>query len=418
MSRHRDAADLPPLDGSPEALPVTLVGHPYAPIGMGQQLRSHLSACRAVHVDARVYDVFRSARRGDPEYAALLGSAEIDALPGGIRIFHINGDEVEPVLAALKRRRGRFAAGYNVVVPAWELPAYPAEWARLLEGFDEVWALSAFIQRSLAAAGVASHLVGQSVQAQPGALLPRRFFGLSESAFVLLTMFDVGSFARRKNPEAALLVFERLCRERRLQDLQLVVKVKHGEKAATEWLADWGARLRGPRVRVIADPLDSLGVRSLLNACDVFLSLHRSEGFGRGLGEAMALGRLAMGTGWSGNVDFMTDENALLVRQRLVPVRRHEYPHARGQHWAEPDLDHAAAVLGEALDNPQRSRARAASGKADVLRTHGHRAVGLRILDRLQRIAADAALRQRLGPQRARMARARISPGGHQSSLT
>ena len=71
------------------------------------------------------------------------------------------------------------------------------------------------------------------------------------------------------------------------------------------------------------------------------MSLHRAEGFGRGLGEAMALGRLALGTGWSGNVDFMTEKNSLLVRHRMVKLKRDEYPHWQGQSWAEPDLDHA-----------------------------------------------------------------------------
>ena len=386
------------LDGALDAVPVTLVGHPFAPIGMGEQLRSHLSAARAVKLDAQVYDVFRSARRDDPAYRTLMDGAERAALPGGIRIFHINGDEIEAVLAAIEARGSVFAAGYNIIVPAWELPAYPPAWAALLGRFDEVWALSTFIEASLAAAGVASHLIGQSVEAPPGALLPRRFFGISESAFVLLTMFDLSSYARRKNPDAVLALFERICREQPLIDAQLVLKVKDGEAGA----ADWAARLAdNPRIRVIAQPLDGQAVRSLLSACDVFVSLHRAEGFGRGLGEAMLLGRLAMATGWSGNLDFMTDANSLLVRSRLVAVRRGQYPHGRGQRWAEPDPDHAYALLAPILADPDRGRSIAAKGRADVFLSHGNRAVGLRILDRLEHLAAGAALHDLLRPARA-----------------
>jgi hypothetical protein len=139
------------------------------------------------------------------------------------------------------------------------------------------------------------------------------------------------------------------------------------------------------------EPLDSAGVRGLFGACDCFVSLHRAEGFGRGLGEAMALGRLAMGTAWSGNMDFMTEANSLLVRSRQVRVPRDAYPHWNGQSWAEPDIDHAAALLCPVLEDPARGRAMAARGQRDVLQGWSYRAVGLRILDRLEAIAATSA---------------------------
>ncbi len=379
MSTRRAAR---PLD----ELALTLVGHPYAPIGMGEQLRSHVSACRAVQLDARVYDVFRYAARDDAGYRALLDGAEAPRLPGGIRIFHINGDEIEPVLAAIGSKA--FDGGYNIIVPAWELPVYPAVWARLLERFHEVWALSRHIQGALDRADVPSHFVGQSVEATPGPMLPRRAFGIRESAYVLLHAFDLGSYAARKNPAAVLTLFRMLTEAAPFRDIQLVLKVKDGERSALAWAA---RHADDPRIKVIADPLDSVGMRSLINAADCFVSLHRAEGFGRGLGEAMALGRLALGTGWSGNLDFMTAENSLLVPHRLVQVGGRAYPHAAGQRWAEPDAKAAAALLQQILDDPRLGRAIAARGRAQVLRSHGHRAVGLRVLDQLERIAAGWA---------------------------
>jgi glycosyltransferase involved in cell wall biosynthesis len=132
-------------------------------------------------------------------------------------------------------------------------------------------------------------------------------------------------------------------------------------------------------------------VLSLINACDCFVSLHRAEGFGRGPGEAMALGRLAMATGWSGNVDFMTAGNALLVNHAMVELAPDDYPHGQGQAWADPDIAHACALLRPVLDDPARGGAIARRGRAEVLLSHGNRAVGLRILARLERIAAASA---------------------------
>lgn len=364
-------------------LAVTLIGHPFAPIGMGEQMRSHLAACARVHLEPAVHDVFRYAQRTDPAHFAAVGEREVNRVAGGVRIFHVNGDEVDRVVAAFEARGSRFAAGHNVIVPAWELPAYPKEWAAKLARFDEVWALSRFVQSSLQAAGVASHVVGQSVEPPPGALQPRRSFGIRESAFVLLHFFDLTSFASRKNPRAVLELARRLRAQAPLRDLQLVLKVKNGEQGAAGWADD----LRDePQLLVIDQPLDSLGVRSLINACDCFVSLHRAEGFGRGLGEAMALGRLALGTFWSGNTDFMTERNALAVRHAMVRLKRDDYPHGRGQSWAEPDVAHACALLRPVLDDPERGRAMALRGQADILRSHGDRAVGLRIIDRLQAI--------------------------------
>lgn len=372
-----------------EDVPITLIGHPFAPIGMGEQLRSHMAALASLHLHHRVLDIFRHSARTDDGYVALLGDREITAPPGGIRVFHVNGDEVERALAAFAARGGAFEGGYNVIVPAWELPTYPAAWVPALRRFDEIWAISGFVQRGLAAAGLASHLVGQSVQPAPGPLLPRRWFGLRESAFVLLHSLDLSSYPARKNPRAALDLFAALRAARPLADLQCVLKVKDAETAASDWAA---ALATGPGVKLFSAPLDGLGMRSLIAACDVFVSLHRAEGFGRGLGEAMALGRLALGTGWSGNLDFMSEDNSVLVPARTVAVRRGEYPHARGQRWAEPDTAWAERRLLALLDDPAAATALAERGRRDVLRTHGHRAVGLRVLDRLEAIVASAAI--------------------------
>ena len=137
--------------------------------------------------------------------------------------------------------------------------------------------------------------------------------------------------------------------------------------------------------------MTSLETRSLINACDCFVSLHRSEGFGRGSGEAMFLGRLALATGWSGNLDFITPENCLLVNHELVEVGENEYPFGKGQMWAEPDIGHAAELLEAVLDDRARAREIAARGRRDVRLGHGYRAVGLRIMARVNEIKANMA---------------------------
>jgi hypothetical protein len=369
--------------------PITLIGHPFATVGMGEQLRSHIAACRSVHASFKVLDIFRYAARSDPDHRKLVASIEIGAPPSGIRIFHVNGDEVDAVLQAFEARGGTFADGYNIIVPAWELPQYPAVWAEKLRKFNEVWALSHFIEDSLSAAGILSTHIGQPIEVPLGYFLPRKYFGIRESAFVLLQFLDLSSFAARKNPEAVFTMFEALRRRREFRDIQLVVKAKKADEDAEDWLRP--IREKAPEARFLAKPMSALETRSLINCCDCFVSLHRAEGFGRCTGEAMFLGRLALATSWSGNLDYMTRKNSLLVDCDLVPVGVGEYPFAEGQRWAEPNVSHAVELLDKAIDDGDWARAIAANGRRDVRLAHGFRAVGLRVLDRVTEIIAERA---------------------------
>jgi hypothetical protein len=372
-----------------EEIPVTLIGHPFATVGMGEQLRSHIAACQSVHASFKVLDIFRYAARSDPDHRKLVEPFEIDAPTSGIRIFHVNGDEIGPVLQTFKARGGKFSDGYNIIVPAWELPKYPAKWAEGLRKFHEVWALSHFIEDSLAEGGIASTHIGQPVEVPLGYFLPRKYFGIRESAFVLLHFLDLSSFASRKNPEAVLTMFESLRRRRAFGDIQLVVKAKKGDEDAEDWIQPIRDRL--PEARFLAQPMNALETRSLINCCDCLVSLHRAEGFGRCTGEAMFLGRLALATSWSGNLDYMNKDNSLLVDYDLVPVQAGEYPFAEGQLWAEANVGHAVELLDTAIGDPEWARAIAASGRRDVRLAHGYRAVGLRVLDRVTQIIAGLA---------------------------
>jgi glycosyltransferase involved in cell wall biosynthesis len=382
--------------------PVTLIGHPFATVGMGEQLRSHIAACQAVHLPHWVVDIFRYADRADPDHVQLVGSSEVEVPPSGIRIFHINGDEVETVQKAFADRRGIFADGYNIIVPAWELPRYPAPWAEQLRKFDEVWALSHYIAEALLGADIPSTLIGQAVEVPLAPLLPRRYFGIRESAFTMLQFFDLTSYSTRKNPGAVLDVFEALRQRHPFADIQLVLKVKRGDASGEAWLQPMRERL--PEAVCLAQPLTACETRSLINCCDCFVSLHRAEGFGRSLGEAMFLGRLALGTAWSGNLDYMTEENSLLVRYRLVPIGADEYPHCEGQVWAEPDLGHAIELLERVISEPERAGVIAAHGRQDIRLGHGYRAVGSRILARVQSIQAALAGRKPATSRRRRSA--------------
>jgi glycosyltransferase involved in cell wall biosynthesis len=334
----------------------------------------------------QLFDVYRHSKRMDRDHIALCQGAETLDLEAPVRVFHINGDEVAPVLDVLERRGLDFSAGRNVVVPAWELPTYPSEWGKALARFDEVWAISRFMQASLATAGVDSVRVGQAVEMPSRPFLSRRNFGIRSSAFVFLTFLDLSSYSTRKNPEAVLRMFRDLQKRHRYADMQLVVKVKSGNDDAKQWAAETLGEAR-EGVVFIDWLLHTHETQSLIAACDCFVSLHRSEGFGRGAAEAMWLGRAAIATGWSGNLDYMDETYPGFVGYTLIDVREGEYPHSAGQVWADPDIDHAVEIADRLLTDSAFLHSVGALGQNVVRRECSYRAVALRMLDRVNALS-------------------------------
>ncbi len=392
-----------PIEGTPafgtyamfSADETIFAGHPFSTIGTAAHMRSHLRAAGRALLQPQVLDIYKYAERSDPDCRELVLGRETQGLPrGSIRVFYINGDEASGALKRLNDLGEPVSDGFNIVVPFWELPHYPREWAEQLNRFDAVWASSEFIRESLRTAGIEAPVVGGSVEIAAKPFLSRRRFQIRESAFAFLTFFDTTSFATRKNPQAVLDMFAQLKKRKPLDDLQLILKVKSGDANA----AELARRFEGEGVMVISEPLTNFETESLVAAVDCFVSLHRSEGFCRGAGEAMSLGRLAMGTGWSVNVDFMSSGNSLLVNYALVPVGEDQYPHWRGQHWAEPDIDHAVHLAIRAIDDASWRESLTQQARMDIISSHGDTAIGLKILRELEAVASRSSARGTCSP--------------------
>lgn len=365
--------------------PVVLIGHPYASIGMGEQIRACLESLLAAGVPAKVYDVFKHAPRNDAEHRRSVGPHEVHSIdPHAIKIFHINGNEVLSVLKKIERDEEDFS-GTSIISPAWELPNYPTEWTSLVNRFVETWAISHYVEDVFKRSGINVSYTGQSVESPLRYFYPRKYFGLRESAFILLNFFDTTSYATRKNPLGVVDLYRRIRARRPYADIQLVLKVKNGEQQDPAW--EKILREEAPDALVVSSKLSTLETRSMIAASDCLVSLHRAEGFGRGTGEAMYFGRLALGTAWSGNMDYMTDENSLLVRCSQIPVQENEYPHWENQHWADPDIDHALYLLERTIDDSHSRRAIERAAASSIMTCMGHRAVGLRMRRALEKFS-------------------------------
>ncbi len=359
---------------------ITLVGHPFAPIGMGELLRATYRSLVAAGAEVSVRDVyggnvFDSTIRAELDGRLVREFSEVN-------IFCLNGDEIQPSLNHLQTDLPK--GGCNIVYPMWELSRYPKIWAEQLERFDEIWAASAFIRAAFVDA-VDKPVIHLSLpgELRVGRLYGRRHFRIPESSFVFLFAFDFTSYIERKNPLATLRAFQDLCAAHPGEDICLVIKTK-GAAAASSAYKEFCESFRGlDRVRVIDALLSENEIKSLIWCSDCFVSLHRSEGFGFGLSSAMFVEKPVVATRYSGNLDYMNDSNSCLVDYSLIPVPSGAYPFWEGQIWADPSVEHARTQMEQLLLNPDWARQIGAAASRHI-RTHfSYRACGLRYMNRV-----------------------------------
>jgi glycosyltransferase involved in cell wall biosynthesis len=166
------------------------------------------------------------------------------------------------------------------------------------------------------------------------------------------------------------------------EPVRLIIKTQGGANAASSWRR-LNALCSDPRIELRDVTLSREAVLKMIAECDVFVSLHRSEGFGRGPAEAMLLERPVIATGYSGTTDFISADCAYVVSHTLRPVRADEYPGVDGQHWAEPDTQEAASFMRRCHENPREAAELGRRGAARVKDLYNPHRVGLAMLAEL-----------------------------------
>ena len=263
----------------------------------------------------------------------------------GLRIFHLNPPMLPPAILSLGPNA--FARTYNIGYWAWELPLLPEEWQRALRYMNAVFVPSSFTRTAVAR--YTSKPV--SVVPHPVPWTPihdniRPDLGVPTDAFLTTTVFNFSSSMLRKNPQASITAFQRALGQR--PDAFMVVKSSGGD-TYPEDKRKLQANIHGnPRIKLIDETWESRKVQALIADSSALLSLHRSEGFGLTIAEAIRHKTPVIATAWSGNMDFCDRRDTFLVAADLTRVGSAGGPELRGlpdATWAEPDIDQAASHL-------------------------------------------------------------------------
>lgn len=295
-------------------------------------------------------------------------------------LFHINADQMLRTYWHLGP--GFFAGRYNIGYWAWELASWPTEWLPIIGIVDELWAPSRFVRDAVAPVTTKPvEWMPLCVELPVTKRLPRSEFGLADEDYVFVFAFDCHSYLERKNPGAIVRAFQHAFpREPRAR---LIIKAMNSDVCSSGWNALVQEASSNEHVLFIDETWPREKLLSLIECCDAYVSLHRSEGFGRGPAEAMLLGKPVIVTNYSGTTDFCRFDNALLVDFELVAVGSTDYVGAAGQVWADPSIECAARHMRALFDDRTLGPRVGQHGRWTISQEFSPQAVGRRYERRL-----------------------------------
>jgi Glycosyltransferase len=342
MSRKTNAfieQGIQPLDIQKYPKGMNLIGNIKAEIGLGQSCR--LVAAQ-IEQSSLLYSVYNfradgNIREQDNSFEEKIQSI----LPYSINLFHINPYELD--LACLELKKESWDFRYNIGFWLWELEDFPEKWTRFFPLLNEIWTPSQFITDSIKKkTDKPVKTVPYCVTAPIDEKYDRTYFNLPKDIFLFLTMYDAGSTMERKNPMGAIHAYKKAFGKED-KSVGLVIKINNSKKEDIAILKD---SLKGyANIHFITETLEKVQVNSLIKQMNTFVSLHRAEGFGLVLAEAMLVGVPTIATNWSSNTEFMNPEVACMVDYEIVEIKKICGQYKVGQKWAEPSVDMAAEYM-------------------------------------------------------------------------
>jgi glycosyltransferase involved in cell wall biosynthesis len=283
---------------------------------------------------------------------------------------------------------------YTIAHWVWEQTAIPKQLHHAFYHVDEIWTPSQYCQQAFASVRpIPVRVVPYPIVATISKRITNTQLDVPEDRFTFLFSFSAPSTDARKNPLELIQAFRNAFPKDSPQSPVLILKVHHLNEYP-EYATYLKNELSTINSILIEDSLSRQDMNNLLASIDCYISLHRAEGFGLGMAEAMALGKPVIATNYSGNTDFMNTTNSFLVNYTLRPMIIDDFVHQPekagvyelGHLWADPDLEHTAELMQLVVSNPELAAERGRNAKAHIHAHFSPDAVGHIIQQRLHEI--------------------------------
>lgn len=312
-----------------------LIGYATSPLGLGEDLRSFASILEYLEIPFSIVDLPTDSSGKVPYNWHYLTAEDYEN-----SVFFMSPMGCQQLFKSFPDlfTKPKKTIGYFL----WELPDLPEEFIPALRLVTHIWCPTKFVQRSFMAKSrqLTLCLPLPVIQAEPIGFDFRDQLNIPEKSFVALYMFDMHSTINRKNPQAVVNAFLEF--SEKINDAYLILKInrwKNRDQSELSWLP------KHPQIKLVTETLMPGHLVDLYRASNCYLSLHRSEGFGRTLVEALQNDLALISTNYSGPADFANDQNAYLVSWQPRKLLPGEYPHSKGSTWSEPSIPDAVKHL-------------------------------------------------------------------------
>ena len=320
---------------------LNLIGDFTAGNGLGEAARNSLKALQTTKVPYALLS-YKSMVPAHQSFPFQFGSFDTN-FSYRTNLFHVNPLEFPDLWHKFSHRD--LTNHYSIGSWYWELPEFPDKWTSTFNLVDEIWVASDFVKQSIQKKTIKPVIkIPPSIQVAVDPTITRESLGLPDEQFLFLCAFDTLSMLERKNPLAVIEAFMKAFSPDELS-IGLVIKINNAAENEEKVAELKRTLINYSNCYFIEEVFSRNKFNSLINLVDVYVSLHHSEGFGLIPAEAMYLGKPVIMTNWSGNTEFITNDNCCPVHYRLIPLSTNYGDYEAGQVWAEPDVDHAALYM-------------------------------------------------------------------------
>ncbi len=359
---------------------INILGYINKQFGLGEGVRSNIRAVKAANIPYVIND-FKGEISKD-----ILDEKEDDLTlsdenPYNINLIQINVDNFDKVLNS--NNPSYFKNKYNIGFWAWELDNFPTDFQSYIDMLDEIWVPSNFCLNAISKVSSKPVLRFMHSIEIPKINYSREDFSLPEDKVIFFTIFDYHSTVARKNPYATIDAFITAFGSNSKEAL-LIIKTSLGTEFQSaraklkEYVKDKTS------IQIIEEILPREKLNGLMQVSDVYVSLHRSEGFGLTMAEAMALKKPVIATAFSANTEFMTSEDSFLIPYTLIPTGNNYLYPGLGNTWADADVEAASKCMKILAADPSLRHEIGAKAKNAIQNKLSPEIIGTRIKERLE----------------------------------
>lgn len=357
------------------------LGYVNAMSGVGDATRQNIASLKRQRYPTAIEDISLDTIF---DVESSIEKSDFNPLEAEIVIAHVNAD----MLPQVYKNKKQFFGKYTVAYMAWETAFFPSEWKNRDQYCDEIWVPSSFAKNAIEKVMDIPVFVVPHPLSLPSKYLPdssRKDIAVKKGIFRYLVSFDACSDVERKNPHSAILAFKEAFNNQ--ESVKLIIKISNADRCGENLAKIHDLICDHKNIEVISKNLSKDDYLELMKSIDVYVSLHRGEGFGLNIQQAMAMGKPVIVTNYGGNTDYCFAENSVLIDYKIVSINigQSQYPHYTM--WAEPDVSQASRAMKKLFADPDFRAQIGRNASTYILANHSPKKIGSIMQRRLQRIA-------------------------------